>query len=101
MKRTKKAVVFLGILLAIAVLALAARSTPQPVEKQPEAYGMFEWEEAAVEDPEAAAELRVLGQIFPKDLDGHQPVEPVTACLVHPGHAPGADDLQDLISIIE
>ena len=50
---------------------------------------------------EAAAELRVLGQIFPKDLDGHQPVEPVTACLVHPGHAPGADDLQDLISIIE
>ena len=57
MKRTKKAVVFLGILLAIAVLALAARNTPQPVEKQPEAYGMFEWEEAAVEDPEAAAEL--------------------------------------------
>ena len=48
MKRTKKAVVFLGILLAIAVLALAARNTPQPVEKQPEAYGMFEWEEAAV-----------------------------------------------------
>ena len=57
MKRTKKAVVFLGIRLAIAVLALAARNTPQPVEKQPEAYGMFEWEEAAVEDPEAAAEL--------------------------------------------
>ena len=50
---------------------------------------------------EAAAELLVLGQVLPQDLDGHQTVEPVVPGLEHPGHAAQADLLQQLISTVE
>ena len=50
---------------------------------------------------EPAAELSVLCQIVPEDLDGHQAVEPVTAGFVDHRHAAGADDLQYLIPVIQ
>ena len=50
---------------------------------------------------EAAAELGVLGQVLPQDLHRHQPVQPVAPGFIHLGHPAGADELQDLISVIE
>lgn len=46
-------------LFLAAALALGMSGALRPREKPPEAavYGMFEWEEEALEDPEAAAEL--------------------------------------------
>ena len=50
---------------------------------------------------EAAAQLRILDQVVPQDLHRHQAVEPVAAGLVHPGHPAHADQLQDLVSVVE
>ena len=50
---------------------------------------------------EPAAELGVLGQLLLEDLHRHQAVEPVAAGLVHPGHPAHADQLQDLVSVVE
>ena len=50
---------------------------------------------------EPAAELRVLRQVLLQHLDGHQAVEPVAPGLEYHRHAPGADDLQDLIAVIQ
>ena len=50
---------------------------------------------------EAAAELGVLGQVLPQDLHRHQPVQPVAPGFIHLGHPAGADELQDLISVVE
>ena len=50
---------------------------------------------------ETAAQLCVLGQIVPQDLQGHQTVEPMAAGLIDPGHTAHADELQDFISIVE
>ena len=50
---------------------------------------------------EAAAELRILRQVLPQDLDGHQAVQPVTPRLIHLRHAADPDELKDFISIVE
>ena len=50
---------------------------------------------------EPAAELRVLAEVFFEHLDGDQTVEPVALGLEHHRHAPGADDLQDLIAVVQ
>ena len=50
---------------------------------------------------EPAAELSILRQVLPQDLDRHQPIQPVAPGLVHLGHAAGPHQLQDLISVIE
>ena len=50
---------------------------------------------------EAAAELRVVRQFVLENLDRHETVQPVTLRLVDVGHAAAADQLQDLIAIIE
>ena len=50
---------------------------------------------------EAAAKLRILRQLVLEDLDGHQPVEPVTPRLIHHGHAAGSDHFQNLVAVIQ
>ncbi len=50
---------------------------------------------------EPAAELRILAEIFFQHLDGHHPVEPVALGLEYHRHAPGPDNLQDLIAVIQ
>ena len=50
---------------------------------------------------EAAAELLVLKQLFLQDLDGNEAVEAVASRLVYHRHAARADQLQDLIAIIQ
>ena len=50
---------------------------------------------------EAAAKLCILRQLVLEDLDGHQPVEPVTPRLIHHGHAAGSDHFQNLVAVIQ
>ncbi len=50
---------------------------------------------------EPAAELRVLAQVLLQHLNGHHPVEPVAFRFEDHRHAPGPDDLQYLIAVIQ
>jgi len=50
---------------------------------------------------ETAADLGILGQIVPQDLDGHIPVQPMAPGLVDSSHTADADQLQYFISVIE
>ncbi len=50
---------------------------------------------------EPAPEIRVLGKVVLKYLDGDEPVEPVTARLVDDRHAADPDPLQNLVPIVE
>ena len=51
--------------------------------------------------PEAAADLLVFRHVGLEDLYGDHTVEPVAFCLIHIGHAAGADELDDLIAVIQ
>ena len=50
---------------------------------------------------EPAAELGVLRQLILEDLDGHQPVQTMAPGLIDHGHAAGADDLENLIPMVQ
>ena len=51
--------------------------------------------------PEAAADLLIFSHIGLQDLDGHHAVEPVALGPVYIGHTAGADQLDDLIAVIQ
>ena len=50
---------------------------------------------------EAAAELRVGGQVLFQNLDGHETVEPMAVCLVDHRHSSYPDHVEDFIPVIE
>ena len=50
---------------------------------------------------EPAAEVGVVRQIAFQYFDGHKAVQPVAPCLIHVGHAAGADQLQYLVAIVQ
>ena len=50
---------------------------------------------------EAAAEVRVLGKVAFEHLDRHKAIEPVALGLVDDRHAAAADDIEQLITIVE
>jgi hypothetical protein len=50
---------------------------------------------------ETAAEIIILEIFIPQDLNGYHPVEPMAAGFIYNGHAAGAQDLQDLVTVIQ
>ncbi len=50
---------------------------------------------------EPAAEVGVVRQIAFQYFDGHKAVQPVAPCLIHVGHAAGADQLQYFVAIVQ
>ena len=51
--------------------------------------------------PEAAAELLIPREFVFQNFYGHLPVQPVVQRFIYHGHAAGADDLQDLVPVIQ